>query len=163
MIKIMQLIQPTHQGFIAIDFAGELPRKQFRHLPAAVCHLDMRISAIGNQRVRVLGHLSCHISVKIERRHDRYVRPDRGKNPRQEFVLRIVMFLSNHCTMLGQQHSVEWPVVLDRPQNQATQMRSRFPRHFARWRCISGKCRRQVPTFRFGDPRGTCNFVVRAS
>ena len=57
---------------------------------AGVGHVDMRIGAIGNQRVGVFDHLRRHIGVQVEADHQSQVLADRLAHARQDFAFAVV-------------------------------------------------------------------------
>ena len=63
---------------------------------AGVGHVDMRIGAIGDQRVRVFDHLGRDIGVQIEADHQRQILADHLAHARQNFAFAVVEMFRDH-------------------------------------------------------------------
>ena len=63
---------------------------------AGVGHVDMRIGAVGDQRVRMLHHFGRHIGVQIEADHQRQILADHLAHAREDFAFAIVEMFRHH-------------------------------------------------------------------
>ena len=76
---------------------------------AGVGHVDMRIGAIGDQRVGMLHHLRRHIGVQIEADHQRQVLADHLAHARQNFAFAVVEMLGDHRAVQIEIDGIERP------------------------------------------------------
>ena len=63
---------------------------------AGVGHVDMRIGAIGDQRVGMLDHFRRDIGVQVEADHQRQVLADHLAHAREDFAFAVVEMLGDH-------------------------------------------------------------------
>ncbi len=63
---------------------------------AGVSHIDVRIGAIGDQRVGMLDHFRCHIGMQVEADHERQVVADHLADTRDNFAFAVVEMLGHH-------------------------------------------------------------------
>ena len=80
---------------------------------AGIGHVDMRIGAIGDQRVGVFDHLGRHIGVQVEADHQRQVLADHLAHPRQNFAFAVVEMFGHHGAMQIEIDRIERPRRLD--------------------------------------------------
>ena len=79
-------------------FANVLPgaeqqRQMFGAGAAGVGHVDMRIGAVGDQRVRMLHHFGRDVGVQIEADDQRQILADHLAHARQDFAFAVVEML----------------------------------------------------------------------
>ncbi len=88
-----------------------LGAEQERHVagrsPAGIRHVDMRIGAIGDQRVRMFHHSRRDIRVQVETDHQRQVRSDQLAHAREQFALPVVKVFGHHGAMKIEINTVE--------------------------------------------------------
>ena len=65
-------------------------REMLRRGAAGIGHVDMRIGAVGDQRVGMFDHLRRHIGVQIEADHQRQVLADHLAHAREDFAFAVV-------------------------------------------------------------------------
>ena len=63
---------------------------------AGVGHVDMRIGAVGDQRVGMLHHFGRHIGVQIEAGHQRQLLADHLADARENFAFAVVEMFGHH-------------------------------------------------------------------
>ena len=68
----------------------------FRGGAAGVGHVDMRIGAVGDQRVGMLDHFRRHIGVQIEADHQRQILADHLPHAAQDFAFAVVEMFRDH-------------------------------------------------------------------
>ena len=73
--------------------------KMLRRPRPCFCHIDMRIGAVCNQRIRFRNHALRHIRVKIKARSKGYIRPDKRADTAKDFPLPIIKMLRDHGAM----------------------------------------------------------------
>ena len=63
---------------------------------AGLGHVDVRIGAVGDQRVGALEHRARHVRVQVEARDDRHARADGLAHAAQDLALAVVVGLHHH-------------------------------------------------------------------
>ena len=71
-------------------------RQMFRGGAAGVGHVDMRIGAVGDQRIGVFDHLRRDIGMQVEADHQRQILADHLAHARENFAFAVVEMLGDH-------------------------------------------------------------------
>ncbi len=87
----------------------EPPLEEARDSRTGVGHVDVRIGAVGDQRVGVLQHLLRDVGMQVQAGHDRNVGADHGAHPRQQLAFTIVEVLRHHGSVQIQIDGVDFP------------------------------------------------------
>ena len=140
--------------------------QQQRKMPcgggAGVGHIDMRVGAIGDQRVRLFDHLRRHIGVQIETDHQRQIRADHLAHARNDFALAIVDMLGDHGAMQIEINRVDRTRRLDAIDDRFGDAFIGVLRHMRRRARGAPDGRHQLPAHRFGgrDEAGDADIDV---
>ena len=88
---------------------AEQQRQMLRGGAAGVGHVDMRIGAIGDQRVGMLNHFGRHVGVQIEAGHQRHLLADHLAHAAQDFAFAVVEMFGHHRAMQIEIDGIERP------------------------------------------------------
>ena len=91
--------------------AADAFQQQPRRLRAGRLHVDMRVGAVGHQRIRQRHHLPRLVGMRVEADGQRQVRPDHGADPAQQLALRIVEADRDHGAVQFEVDAVERPLL----------------------------------------------------
>ncbi len=75
---------------------GEQALQQLRRARAGVGHVDVRIGAVGDQRIGALQHALRDVGMQVQAGDDRHVRAHRRTQPGQQFAFAVVVLVGHH-------------------------------------------------------------------
>ncbi len=75
---------------------------------AGIGHVDMRVGAIGNQRIGMFDHFGRHIGVQVEADDQRQIRADHFAHAGENFAFAIVEVLGHHRAVQIEINRVQW-------------------------------------------------------
>ena len=121
----------------------------FRGGATGVGHVDMRIGAIGNQRVGMLHHLRRDVGVQVEADHQRQVLADHLANAGKDFSFAVVDMFRDHRAMQIEIDAVDGAGGFDAIDDGLGDALIGILRDVRRWACGAPDGRHQLPAFRF--------------
>jgi len=77
-----------------------------------ICHVDMRIGAVGDERVRMLDHFGCYVGMEIEADHQRQFLADHLADAGENFAFAVVEMFGHHRAVQVEVDGVERPKLL---------------------------------------------------
>ncbi len=133
-----------------------------RSRAAGVGHIDMRVSPIRDQRVRVLNHGRRDVGVEIEADHQRQILADDLAHARKDFAFAIVEVLSDHRAVQVEIDPVEITSGSDAIHDHCGDALIGVFTHMSRWTCGAPHGRHQLPTclLRFSHEAGHADIDV---
>ena len=117
---------------------------------AGVGHIDMRIGAIGDQRVGMLDHPRCDVGVQIDADHQRQVGADHLADARQDLAFAIVEMFGDHRAVQVEIYRVELSGRLDTVDHDFDDALERILGDMRRWARAAGDGGDQLPAFGVG-------------
>ena len=116
---------------------------------AGVGHVDMRIGAVGNQRVGMFDHLGRDIGVQIEADHQRQVVADHLAHARQDFAFAVVEMFGDHGAVQVEIDGVERSRRLDAVDHHLDDALKGILGHMRRGAGAAGNRRHHLPALGF--------------
>ena len=86
---------------------SQQPGEAGRGAAAGLRHVDMRIGAVGDERVGALDHQPGDVAVEVEARDERHVRPDRGAHAPEHLAFAVIEAFADHGAVQVEINPVE--------------------------------------------------------